>query len=59
MIINQDEGTTLFPRLCSEKGALFKSPSGKEAQSEKGKIIISDKHVVSNFALSASSLPFS
>jgi hypothetical protein len=48
-----DQATTLFPRLCSEKGALFKSPSGTKAQSEKGKIIISDKHVVSKIALSA------
>ncbi|OGF66580.1 MAG: hypothetical protein A2Y62_01055 [Candidatus Fischerbacteria bacterium RBG_13_37_8] len=31
-----DEGTTLFPRLCSEKGALEKSPSGTKAQRHKG-----------------------
>ncbi|OGF66841.1 MAG: hypothetical protein A2Y62_19210 [Candidatus Fischerbacteria bacterium RBG_13_37_8] len=48
-----DEETTLFPSDVSEKGAFFKSPSGTKAQSEKGKIIISDKHVVSKIALSA------
>ncbi|OGF66390.1 MAG: hypothetical protein A2Y62_12520 [Candidatus Fischerbacteria bacterium RBG_13_37_8] len=32
-----DEETTLFPRLRSEKGALFKSPTGTKAHRHKVK----------------------